>query len=146
MKKMKKLAVALLSLIILFGGNSALAQSSLYGDEQAQAELVLRKIEEYFPKDHATMKAIAYCETRSRPFVHWEANGQLRPNAGGASSAGGAFQVLLKLHRKEIQALGLNMQNIDDYMTFVKHLHSQGRFQPWNASRHCWKSRVHRFT
>lgn len=116
----------------------------LLTDEAAQREFVQDKIREHFPESYPVMLAIAYCETRARPFIHWEADGSLRPNASGASSAGGTFQVLLNLHSPDIEARGLDMYDIDDYMEFVAYLH--GRFadpyQDWNESRSCWEPRI----
>lgn len=117
---------------------------ALLANETAQSEFVQGKIREHFPESYPVMLAIAYCETQARPFVHWEADGSLRPNATGASSAAGVFQVLLQLHGPDIRARDLDMQNIDDYMQFVQYLH--GRFsdpyQDWDASRSCWQDRV----
>lgn len=120
------------------------ADTTLLANEAAQGEFVQRKIQEYFPDNYPIMLAIAYCETRARPFVHWEADGRLRPNKTGKSSAAGVFQVLLQLHGPDIRARNLDMQKIDDYMKFVQYLH--GRFadsyQDWNASRSCWEPRI----
>lgn len=117
---------------------------ALLTDETAQRAFVEAKIREHFPESYPIMLAIAYCETRARPYIHWEPDGSLRPNASGASSAAGVFQVLLQLHEPDIAARNLEMQRIDDYLQFVKYLH--GRFsdpyQDWNASRDCWEPRV----
>lgn len=105
----------------------------------AQAELVQEKIKEHFPQKHPVMLAIANCE--STGYIHWE-NGELRPNSEGKSSAAGVFQVLLNLHAEEIRRLGLDMNNIDDYMTFVKYLQKSQGYGAWKASKHCWGKRV----
>lgn len=120
------------------------ADTTLLSDEAAQSEFVQDKIREHFPKSYPVMLAIAYCETRRRPFVHWEVDGRLRPNENGASSAGGVFQVLLQLHGPDIRARELDMQNIDDYMEFVQYLHGRWSdpYQDWDESRSCWEPRI----
>jgi len=117
-------------------------------NEAAQAVFIQETIVAYFPEAYPTMLAIAYCETRARPFVHWEPDGSLRPNLGGNSSAAGALQVLLYLHRDAIAAQELDMRDIDDYMQFVRYLYDTGGypFSPWEESRHCWGHRIGDFT
>lgn len=116
--------------------------SHLYADQYAQKVFVQEKITEFFPTTYRTMLAIASCE--STGLIHWLPDGTLRPHDAGASSAAGVFQVLLGLHRDEIQSLGLDMSNPDDYFTFVRHLHDRNSnpFSDWNASRHCWQTRL----
>jgi len=117
--------------------------TDILADEAAQREFIRQKIIERFPDDYPVMLAIAYCESRSRPYVHWEADGSLRPHETGASSAAGTFQVLLELHGPEIRELGLDMNNIDDYLDFVDHLRRRGaNYSDWNESRDCWQPRI----
>lgn len=146
MRHFRRLCASLLTALSLTASpiNAEPPDPSLLTDETAQRAFVEAKIREHFPESYPVMLAIAYCETRARPFVHWEPDGSLRPNASGASSAAGVFQVLLQLHGPDIAARDLDMQNIDDYLQFVSYLH--GRFsdpyQDWNASRNCWEPRV----
>ncbi len=148
---MKRLVIALVT--ILFASSAAFADGNdtsvdyqaLYTNPEAQAAFITNKIKEHFPKTYPTMIAIASCEShRNGLLVHWEPDGSLRPNETGASSAAGSFQVTLYGHRKEIERLGLDMNNIDDYLSFVKHLVDgrKGRLTDWNASRDCWGPRV----
>ncbi len=111
-------------------------------DREQQAAFVRKKIIEHFPKD-PTMLRIANCE--STGFIHWLKDGKTlrptsirKPNGRPASSAGGVFQVLLKLHAPDIRRLGLNMQDIDDYMEFVKYLRKTQGHNAWKPSRYCW--------
>lgn len=146
---MKYLA-AVLATISMFAASAASANSreatagyqALYTNQTAQTAYVKQKIRQYFPRRAAVMLAIANCE--STGYVHWLPDGTLRPNSAGGSSAAGVFQVTLYLHRKDIKRMGLNMNNIDDYMRFVKYLADRngGRLSDWNASRHCWGPRV----
>lgn len=123
------------------------ANEDLFVNEERQRQFIQEKILEYFPEDPATMLAIAYCETRSRPFIHWEADGSLRPHDEGESTAAGTFQVLLYLHGPDIQARDLDMYDIDDYMSFVRYLYDRGssRTSDWDESRSCWQSRISRY-
>lgn len=126
---------------------SVSANNDIYANEDRQRAFVKAKIIEHFPEDAPTMLAIAYCESRSRPFIHWEADGSLRPHDQGASTAAGTFQVLLGLHGPDIEAQDLDMDNIDDYLKFVRYLYERGssRFSDWNESRSCWRDRVSRY-
>ena len=106
--------------------------------EMTQREFIEAKIIEYFPNNTREMLAIASCE--SRGFVHREADGRLIKNP--KSSASGVFQVLLYTHRPDYERMGLDMQNIDDYMRFVQHLRrTQGR-SPWFPSQDCWREKI----
>jgi len=51
---------------------------------------------------------------------------------------------LLGLHGPDIRARGLDMQDIDDYLTYVQYLHGRyaDPYQDWNASRSCWEPRI----
>lgn len=119
----------------------SLDAAALYGDTTAQAAFIKEKIKQYFPRDYPVMIAIANCE--STGLIHWMPDGSLRPNAEGASSAAGVFQVLLQEHRKSIARHDLDMENIDDYLTFVKLLvDGRPNYGDWNASRHCWAPQV----
>ena len=112
----------------------------LYGDPAAQAAFIKMKLREYFPKHYRTMLAIASCE--STGLQHWNPDGSLVKNPG--SSAEGFMQVLLKLHRPEIKAMGLDMQDLDDYLKFVYWLYARppSRFSDWTPSKHCWGPKV----
>ena len=114
----------------------------IYTDIEAQRVLVQQKIQEYFPEDglSQTMITIANCE--STGLIHWQEDGTLLPHSTGASSSAGVFQVLLKYHADQIQAMGLDMQDIDDYMTFVRQLYNEARLHPWDASASCWGTRI----
>ncbi len=116
--------------------------TALHHDEEKQRIFIRQKIREYFPDTFDTMLAIAHCE--STGLIHWYPDGTLRPNEAGKSSAAGVFQVLLKRHGPDINRMGLDMHNIDDYMTFVRWLHDRTRdpFSDWNASRRCWQARL----
>ncbi len=148
---MKRLVIALVT--ILFASSATLADEAtasidtqaLYTNPEAQAAFITKKIKEHFPRTYPTMIAIASCEShRDGLLVHWEPDGSLRPNEAKKSSAAGVFQVTLYGHRDAIASLGLDMNNIDDYLTFVKYLVDgrNGKLTDWNASRHCWAPRV----
>ncbi len=114
---------------------------AFYTNPKAQAAFIKEKIKEHFPRDYPVMIAIADCE--SRGLIHWRADGSLLPNSEGASSAAGVFQVTLDGHSKSIARHGLDMQNVDEYMTFVKVLvNGRPNYADWNASKDCWAPQV----
>jgi len=119
---MKEIVIAVGLLIIqlqqaLAGGN----QGYLYRDAQAQRSFIEGKIREFFPEPGLAVAMITIANCESTGLIHWESDGTLRPNEAG-SSARGTFQVLLRYHADQIEKMGLDMQNIDDYMTFVRRL------------------------
>jgi hypothetical protein len=105
-----------------------------------QDELVRKEIREVIGND-PTMEAIAGCESTGDPELikHLEPDGSLLKHSTRASSAAGAFQVLLKLHGPEIKRQGLDMQKIDEYMKFVAYLKKTQGYNAWKASKSCWR-------
>lgn len=94
-------------------------------------------IAEHFPDNYKTMRAIATCESG---LVHRK-NGKLLPNAEGGS-ARGSFQLLMRIHGPEMKRLGLDPNNDDDYMTYVRHLKDEYGLSPWAESKKCWKHKL----
>lgn len=131
-----------LGAILLFVSSAAHADETvdyeaLYANPEAQAAFIKEKIKEHFPRDYPVMIAIANCE--STGLIHWRADGSLLPNSEGASSAAGVFQVTLDGHSKSIARHGLDMKEVDEYMTFVKLLvRGRPNYADWNASKDCW--------
>lgn len=114
-----------------------------FANDAEQRAFIRQAIIERFPDDYETMLAIAYCETKSRPFIHWMADGSLRPHDQGESSAGGTYQVLIGLHKKAIREMGLDMSNLNDYFTFVERLKRENpNYGAWKESKGCWESRI----
>lgn len=142
---MTRLATAM-GAFMLFVSSAAHADEpvdyeALYANPTAQAAFIKEKIKEHFPQDYPVMIAIASCE--STGLVHWTADGSLLPQSEGKSSAAGVFQVTLKGHAKSIAKHGLNMEDIDEYMKFVKVLRDgQPNYADWNSSRDCWSPRI----
>ena len=113
----------------------------LYDDPQAQRIFIEKKIQDFFPEPGLAQSMITIANCESTGLIHWIPDGTLRPNGSG-SSARGTFQVLLRYHAQQIQDMGLDMQNIDDYMTFVRQLYDERGFRPWDPSRHCWGQQI----
>lgn len=113
--------------------NNCLANESLTSDNQQDYAREL--IAEYFPDEARLMRAIARCESG---LVHRDASGELLPNAEG-STARGLFQVLMSVHYDEMRRMGLDPNNDDDYMTYVRHLYETQGTAPWRPSRSCWR-------
>jgi len=100
-----------------------------------QGQRIAAEIERVF-HDAPYMVYVANCE--SRGLIHYDSTGKLRPNQEGKSSAGGVFQVLLKLHAEEMDKYKLNPQQLADYLTFVRILYDRYGLSPWQASKKCW--------
>ncbi len=111
----------------------AIADESL--SQGTQATYVAGLIREHFPDNYQTMLAIARCE--STGLIHRDTDGTLLRNQSG-SSAQGVFQVLMSVHRSEMTRLGLDPDNDEDYMTYVRYLYDHQGLSPWAESRHCW--------
>lgn len=123
----------------------------VYQSLEKQQRLMLIMTDRTFPEDAHIMREIARCESPNRSFRHWEANGELVPNDEGASSARGAFQVLVRLHAPDIERLQHinDMHNVEHYMAFVRYLYERAgrrnwskRFSDWEESRSCWETRL----
>ncbi len=135
-------------LLALIGAESP---EEVYQSLEKQRRLMFIMIDRTFQEDARIMREIARCESPNRSFRHWEANGELVPNDEGASSARGAFQVLVGLHAPDIERLEHvnDMHNIEDYMAFVRYLYKRAgsrnwsqRFSDWYESRSCWETRL----
>jgi hypothetical protein len=108
-----------------------------------QGQSIAREILRQFP-DAPYMLYVANCE--STGLIHRDRAGQLRPNSEGKSSAGGVFQVLLKLHGPDMQERGLDPEQFSDYLKFVRVLYDQYGVRPWQASRACWGEHYQRLS
>ncbi len=136
-------ATALIVISQVLATPSAATNIPSFANDAEQRDYIRQAIIERFPDDYDVMLAIAYCETRSRPFIHWLDDGSLRPHDAGLSTAGGAYQVLIGYHKKAIRQMGLNMKDLDDYFTFVERLKNESpNYGAWNESRSCWEPRI----
>lgn len=108
-------------------------------DPKAQEAVVNSMIARYFsPDEQSLMRKIAECESGRE---HVEPDGPykgtlLRNDKGG--SARGSFQVLMRVHRKEMFKKGLDPNDPDEYMQYVHYLKRTFGTRPWNPSKHCW--------
>lgn len=128
----------LLSKIVICALGLALATPTIADESLAtEGKSVEKLIAEYFPDKYTTMRAIATCESG---LVHRK-NGKLLPNKGG-STARGAFQVLMRIHGPEMKRMGLDPNNDDDYMTYVRYLEESQGLNPWAESKGCWKRKL----
>lgn len=130
-----------LSIGIMLGTTPVAANTELPVPYETQSAFVRDKIKEHL--DDKLMEIIAACESTGSPkrIKHWEKDGSLVANP--TSSARGALQTLLQLHGPDIEALDLDMQDIDDYMTFVQDLHGRQGYGAWAPSKHCWGKYQH---
>ncbi|MCU0677981.1 MAG: hypothetical protein MUF19_00130 [Candidatus Pacebacteria bacterium] len=127
----------LINLIVICSLGVAATPSIADESQATSGASVVAMITEHFPDKAKTMKAIAKCESG---LVHRE-NGRLLPNRKG-STARGAFQVLMRVHGPEMKKMGLDPNNDDDYMEYVRHLVDEQGLAPWAESKSCWKRAV----
>lgn len=132
LKTIRMIAICALALAT---ASPTIASESLAAD----GKKVERMIAHYFPEEYKTMVAIAACE--STGLAHREADGTLIQNEGGGS-ARGVFQVLMRVHGPEMKRMGLDPNNDDDYMTYVRHLKEVYGLTPWAESKKCWKRKL----
>lgn len=131
--KISAIAICLLAVSLTAGPIKA--DESLLPDGK-KVELL---IAEYFPEAKKTMVAIASCE--STGLIHREEDGSLLRNKEG-STARGVFQVLMRVHGPEMKRMGLDPNNDDDYMTYVRHLKDTYGLTPWEETKDCWKHKL----
>lgn len=130
----KLLCVIACVLITTYSAQAREKYSHLHSDPKGQAVLMETKMREYFP-EHAAEAMIAVAECESTGLLHWLPDGSLRPHSTHSSSARGVLQILIDLHGPDIERMGLDMNDIDDYMVFARHLYdTQG---PQNAWKEC---------
>ncbi len=109
-----------------------------------QKEFVISKIRQYFPGDEMM---ICIAGEESTDYIHWLPDGRLRPtdirkkDGSIASSAKGVLQTLVSLHSEDIEARGLNMADIDDYMRFNRYLLRTQGYGAWEATYNECKAR-----
>jgi hypothetical protein len=96
-----------------------------------------QKIKRVF-SDAPYMLDVANCE--STGLIHRE-KGSLIKNRQG-SSAQGVFQVLMSRHRAEMQKMGLDPNNTEDYLEYVRHLYDTFGLKPWAESKKCWQKQI----
>jgi hypothetical protein len=121
------------------------AYRHLYTDPSAQTEFMKNLITETFedqgPAVVARAIAVAACEssgTSTGDIVHWDSEGNLLPNNEGGQ-ARASFQVMSELHRPDYESRDIDLDNVYQYMRFVRHLYNRnGGFKDWYPSKHCW--------
>mgnify|MGYP000395018015 CR=1 FL=1 len=108
-----------------------------YVSYQNQDQFIRQKMREHIGYD-PLLEVIAGCESTGDPkrIKHWDRNGNLVKNPN--SSASGSLQVLLQYHSDWIDAEGRDMQDIDEYMMFVKTLFEAQGYEAWYPSKSCW--------
>lgn len=147
MMRITKILSAVLCGIILSTqiATAEVRHHDLYRDAALQSDYLKEKIRERFPEPGVAevMIAIAACEASGNPrglLIHWEPNGRLLPNSAGGQ-ARGTFQVMSRLHAPDMARRGLDINNLDDYLTFVRYLYDRNNgYRDWRPSRHCWRS------
>ena len=97
----------------------------------------------YF-RDIPIMIAIIECESG---FRQYEADGRLLVNPEKGSSASGATQILYTLHKADwSNNPATNITTLEGNFAFARKLFMDaGGPSPWNASKPCWKNKVHKY-
>lgn len=96
---------------------------------------VERFIEDYFA-DIPILKRVAFCEST---FRHFEKDGSVRRGAVNSYDVG-VMQINELYHAKEANALGLDLETIDDNVAFARRLYEREGVRPWNSSGKCWNT------
>lgn len=100
-----------------------------------ETELIVRA---YF-QDIPIMIQVARCESG---FRHTLADGSvLRGNIDKDDT--GVMQINRRYHEKQATAMGLDLNDLYQNMTYARALYNKEGTQPWSASAFCWnKSQV----
>lgn len=91
-------------------------------------EVIERKVLEAFP-DAPIMLKVMKCEGGYDIDAYNPTNG---------SGDKGLFQVSTLHHGKRVKALGLDMNNPADNITYARILYDEQGLEPWKWSKHCW--------
>ncbi len=97
---------------------------------QNVTELAVR---EYF-KDIPVMIQVARCEST---FRHTLADGSVLRGVVDKADLG-VMQINTRYHGATAQALGLDLQVLEDNMAYARYLYEKQGTKPWNASAPCW--------
>lgn len=85
-----------------------------------------------FPREPFMLK-VSFCESS----LQHKKRGELLKGSDGHDL--GAFQIRKIVHKKQLQKMGLNLENEEDYFKFSRTLFNESNTRPWNSSRHCWE-------
>ncbi len=126
------------------------AMNNIYQDTELQVEFVKAAVREVFGNEAQNVLEIIYCESKSRPYIQWEADGSLRRRDDGKGSVRGNLQIHMKVHKKSIEAAKLDMQDYYQYLIFAKQIMDvreaadgpTHRYDDWLPSKPCWKNKV----
>lgn len=91
---------------------------------------IIQLIRATFPEEPARAVKVAECESSFLPDAY---------NPTNNSHDGGIFQVSLKYHGPELEALGLDRFDVRDNLTFARILYDRNGWRDWSASQHCWQ-------
>lgn len=98
--------------------------------------------EAYF-RDIPVMIAIIECESG---FRQYETDGRLLVSAVPGSSASGAAQILYSTHKADwSDNPKTNITTLAGNLAFAREMYEKSGTSPWQPSRKCWKSRVHKY-
>ena len=90
-------------------------------------------VRDYFA-DIPAMIQVARCEST---FTHTLADGSvLRGRVDNRDT--GVMQINTYYHGQTADALGLDLESLEDNMAYARYLYEKQGLQPWSASQPCW--------
>ncbi len=103
--------------------------------EKSDSELVnVENLVRTYFADIPIMVQVARCEST---FRHTLKDGSVLHGMVDPADTG-VMQINKRYHESAATALGLDLNDIYDNMTYARHLYEVQGTQPWNASAPCW--------
>jgi hypothetical protein len=89
-----------------------------------------------FFKDIPILIDVARCESG---FTHYEPQtGEVKRGHMNAADLG-VMQINEHYHGTAAERMGLSLSNLQDNLTYARHLYEQEGLKPWKASKPCWE-------
>jgi len=100
-------------------------------DEEEKIKSLITKV---FGDEAPTMIKVAECESSLRQHDN---NGLVLRGIVDKKDSG-VFQINLRYHLEEAEALGLDIDKLEHNIIYAKLLYEKYGLQPWKASKPCW--------
>lgn len=92
-------------------------------EAESEEQKIIRRIKETFHEDPENAVAIARCES------------QFRKDVVSPTNDHGIMQINLTVHKEQVDALGLDVYNVEDNLTFARKLYDERGWKPWVCAR-----------
>lgn len=102
--------------------------------KEGEQEKIKSLITKVFGKDAPTMIKVAECESSLRQHDN---NGLVLRGVVDKKDSG-VFQINLRYHLEEAEALKLDIDKLEHNIIYAKLLYDKYGLQPWKASKPCW--------